>query len=195
MKSNLVDSKTFEKCDYTTVPLGKGDYESCIFINCDFSGSDLSDIRFLETRFANCNFSMANLNNTILRDVRFMNCKMLGVHFKDCSNMMMAMEFEGCTLDLASFYKLKLKNTRFRDTKCSETDFSEADLNGSVFDNCDLDRASFGGTMLEQADLRTSFNFNIDPEYTRIRGARFSIGGLAGLLRKYELQIDKYGYE
>lgn len=195
MKSKLIDSKTFERVDYTSEPLEKGDYESCIFINCDFSGSNLTDIRFLECKFANCNFSMANLNNAVLREVRFMNCKLLGVHFKDCSYMMMAMEFDGCTLDLASFYKLKLKNTRFRDTKCSETDFSEADLTGSVFDNCDLDRASFSGTLLEQADLRTSFNFNIDPDYTRIRGARFSLAGLPGLLRKYELQIDTYGYE
>jgi uncharacterized protein YjbI with pentapeptide repeats len=114
----------------------------------------------------------------------------MGVHFHECNPMMLAMDFEGCNLDLSTFCNLKLKNTKFRDTHCVEVDFTGADLSGSVFDNCDLDRAVFSGTNLEQADLRTSFNFDIDPENNRLKKAKFVIAGLAGLLRKYSIDIE-----
>jgi hypothetical protein len=43
--------------------------------------------------------------------------------------------------------------------------------------------------VLEKADLRTSFNYLIDPEVNKMRKAKFSIDGLPGLLGKYELEI------
>jgi len=50
-------------------------------------------------------------------------------------------------------------------------------------------RAIFSHTNLERADLRTSYNFTIDPEMNRIRKAKFSLNNLPGLLDKYELDI------
>ncbi|MCW3075998.1 MAG: pentapeptide repeat-containing protein [Bacteroidetes bacterium] len=71
-----------------------------------------------------------------------------------------------------------------------EVDFSQADLSGSFFINCDLSRAVFDGTNLEKSDLRTSYNFTIDPERNKIKKARFSNAGLAGLLGKYDIIIE-----
>jgi hypothetical protein len=53
-------------------------------------------------------------------------------------------------------------------------------LQGSTFDN----------TILEKADLRTAFNFSINPVNNRIRKAKFSIAGLAGLLDQFDIEID-----
>ena len=44
--------------------------------------------------------------------------------------------------------------------------------------------------MLEKADFRGAFNYSLDPELNRIKGARFSPAGLAGLLGKYGIRID-----
>ena len=68
-------------------------------------------------------------------------------------------------------------------------DFTEADLNNASFDNCDLIGAKFEKTNLEKADLSTSFNYSIDPELNRIKKAKFSIDGIAGLLDKYDIEI------
>jgi hypothetical protein len=51
-------------------------------------------------------------------------------------------------------------------------------------------KAIFENTTIEKSDFRTSFNYLIDPEKNRIRKARFSITGIAGLLDKYDIDID-----
>jgi hypothetical protein len=43
---------------------------------------------------------------------------------------------------------------------------------------------------LEQADLSTSYGFIIDPENNRMKKARFSLSGLAGLLVKYGIVVE-----
>jgi uncharacterized protein YjbI with pentapeptide repeats len=69
-------------------------------------------------------------------------------------------------------------------------DFTECDLSGSIFDNCDLTRARFERTVLEKVDFRTSYNYSIDPELNRIKNAKFSIVGIIGLLDKYDIEVE-----
>jgi uncharacterized protein YjbI with pentapeptide repeats len=69
-------------------------------------------------------------------------------------------------------------------------DFTGADLSGAIFTDCDLAKSVFMNTNLEQADLRSAINFSIDPESNRIKKARFSMTGLIGLLRKYEINYE-----
>lgn len=71
-----------------------------------------------------------------------------------------------------------------------EVDFTEANLTGSQFDACDLARALFENTILEAVDFRTSYNYSIDPTINRIKGAKFSQAGIAGLLDRYDIEID-----
>ena len=72
-----------------------------------------------------------------------------------------------------------------------ETDFAECDLTEAVFNNCDLMNAIFDSTILIKADLRTAFNFSINPEQNNIKKAKFSINGLPGLLGKYDIEIEQ----
>ena len=85
---------------------------------------------------------------------------------------------------------MKLKKARFKNSNLSEVDFTEADLTNSLFDNCDLSGARFEKTILEKADLRTSRNYSIDPELNKIKKAKFSIQSIAGLLDKYDIEIE-----
>jgi uncharacterized protein YjbI with pentapeptide repeats len=71
-----------------------------------------------------------------------------------------------------------------------EVDLIDADLAGTVLDACDFHRAKFDNTNLEKADLRTSYNFSIDPERNKLKKAKFSRDGLAGLLGKYDIIIS-----
>ena len=92
-------------------------------------------------------------------------------------------------MDDSYFYKLSLKNTKFKNCILKEVDFTEANLSSSIFDNCDLGMATFENTILEKADFRTSFNFSINPDQNRIRKAKFSMPGVLGLLDKYDIEI------
>jgi len=102
----------------------------------------------------------------------------------------MAVQFENCNLKLSSFYDLALKKTIFNNCDLQEADFTQADFTASSFNNCDLGLVVFAQTVLEKADLRTAYNYNIDPELNRIRKARFSTSGLAGLLRRYDIDVE-----
>ncbi len=182
--------QTFDKIDFKEDGLPKEEYDTCTFISCDFYGTDLSGCSFLDCEFVGCNLSMAKLLKTSIQDTTFKNCKMLGLHFDQCNPFNLSFRFEGCTLNYASFFKTKLKGIRFRDCQLQEADFVECDLSGAVFDNCDLLQAVFDRTNLEKADLRTAVHYSIDPENNRIRKAKFSFIGLAGLLDKYDIVID-----
>ena len=116
---------------------------------------------------------------------------MLGLKFETCNDFGLAFSFENCNLNHSSFYQTKLKKTSFTNTQLQEVDFTECDLTSSVFSGSDFTKATFFNTILEKADFRTSFNFSIDPEINRIKKARFSVEGLAGLLDKYDIQIER----
>ncbi|MFA5848998.1 MAG: pentapeptide repeat-containing protein [Bacteroidales bacterium] len=186
----FIENKNFRDKKYSENELVTGEYGGCSFTNCNFSNANLSEIVFTECKFENCDLSMAKLVNTTFGDVEFSNCKLLGLRFDSCNKMTLALNFSYCNLNFASFYKLKLKKARFDNCKMEEVEFAETDLTGSVFNNCDLVRAVFENTILEGCDLRTSFNFSINPEINRIVKAKFSHQNIAGLLYKYNLTIE-----
>jgi uncharacterized protein YjbI with pentapeptide repeats len=190
MSNVFVEDKEFNGINYLVEKLPRGEYEQCTFLNCDFSGSDLSGTSFVECQFKECNLSMAKVANTAFKEVRFKACKLVGLHFDSCNPFLLGFLFEGCQLNLSSFYRLTIKKTRFLDCSLQEVDFAEADLSQSQFINCDLTGAIFDRTNLEKADFRTSYNYAIDPENNRLKKAKFSLNGVAGLLGKYNIEIS-----
>ena len=47
-----------------------------------------------------------------------------------------------------------------------------------------------GQSHMEKSDFRGAFNYSIDPELNKLKGARFSAAGLGGLLGKYGIRIE-----
>ena len=177
------------KQNFTEKTLEKGTYEGCSFEHCIFNSTDISTIQFLDCNFESCDLSLAIIKGTAFRDVKFKDCKMQGLHFEDCSQFLFDARFENCNLNHSTFYNLPMKNTFLKNCSCKEVDWSGADLTGATFDQTDLYFSKFDQTNLEKADLSTAYNFSIDPEKNKIKKAKFSIEGLAGLLGKYDLKI------
>lgn len=186
-QENYIENKTFERDNL----LKKGEYENCNFNGYDFYEKDLTDYKFIDCVFNNCNLSLARLNKTALRDIQFKDCKIMGVRFDTCNEFGLSFSFEGCILNHSSFYKMKIRKTIFKNSQLQEIDFTEADLTGALFENCNLAHAIFDHTILEKADFRSSFYFSIDPEINQMKKAKFSIAGVTGLLDKYDIIIEK----
>jgi uncharacterized protein YjbI with pentapeptide repeats len=182
--------QTITQQDYSSHPLPKGTYELCVFSQCNLNNSDLSEYTFIECTFDQCDLSLADLSGTAFRDTEFRDSKMLGLHFEDCNPFLLSMRFHTCQLNLSTFIQVKLKKSAFKDCSLQEADFTEADMSGSVFAGCDLGGAVFERTILENCDLRTAYNYSIDPQENRLKKAKFSGQGLAGLLSKYDLDIE-----
>ncbi|MBI5371544.1 MAG: pentapeptide repeat-containing protein [Sphingobacteriales bacterium] len=190
MSKSLFTDKTFDHQDYSGTPLPDADFEACRFLHCNFAGADLSGINFTECGFDHCNLSSAKIIQTVFNDVKFINSKMLGLHFEATNPFLFTVQFDGCTLDLSSFYQCKMKKTVFTNCSLQETDFTETVLTEAVFSHCNLRDARFEQTQLEKADLRTALNYTLDPELNRIRKARFSYPAVIRLLDKYDLLIS-----
>lgn len=189
MEKPYILDKTFDKEELAQSGLVRGEYENCVFNGCDLSNKDLSGICFTECVFQSCNLSLAKLGKTGFRDIRFRDCKLMGLHFENCDEFLFSIHTDNCVLDLSSFFQRKLRKSNFKKTSLQEVDFTEADLSGAVFDECDLSKAIFYSSNLEGADLRTSIHYSIDPEANRLKKAKFSLHGIAGLLGKYDIEI------
>ncbi|MES2005049.1 MAG: pentapeptide repeat-containing protein [Bacteroidota bacterium] len=190
METAYFEDQVFDKINFTQQVFQTGSYDNCRFINCNLSGSDLSNSSFSDCSFTGCNLSMVQLMKTSFQDTKFKDCKMLGLHFHNCNPFLFTADFDNCSLNVSSFYQLKLKKLRFINSSLYDVDFTEADLTDAVFDNCDLAMASFDNTVLLKTNFITSYNFSIDPERNRMKKAKFPASGLAGLLHKYDLIIE-----
>lgn len=186
-KRYYCDAK-YSSRDFAKERLEIGEYENCVFSNCRFS--NLSFFVFINCGFLNCELSNVKLNSTVFRDVKFTKCKLMGVQFSNCNELLLSMELDGSQLNLASFYKLKLRKMMFTKCELIESDFTGADLSGSVFTECDFNKAIFENTNLSSCDFSTALNYSIDPEKNKITKAKFSILGLRGLLSKYDIIIE-----
>ena len=186
---NLIEGAAYSKEDFTLNPLAKAEYDNCMFTGCNFANADIIGIIFTECTFTDCNLSNANLKGAAFKEVDFKNCKMLGLNFSVCDPFLMTLQFTECQLNLASFYNLKLKNTKFGKSSLREADLTQVDFTNASFAGCDLSGAVFDNTILEKADLRNALHYSIDPERNRIKGAKFSMPDVKGLLDKYKIDI------
>ncbi|HEX8279190.1 MAG TPA: pentapeptide repeat-containing protein, partial [Segetibacter sp.] len=116
MERTYFEDKAYDKIDFTKELLPGGEYDNCTFNSCDFSNADLSNISFSECEFAGCNLSMVKLVKTAFKDVKFKDCKLLGLAFDHCSDFLFSVGFDNCILNLSSFFKLKLKKTKFKNS-------------------------------------------------------------------------------
>lgn len=182
--------ENYASINFYNHPLNKGEFESCTFKNCDFSHTDLSEFRFIDCIFSACNLSLAKLFKTSFQDTQLKDCKLLGLHFEQCSGFGLSFRFENCQLAHSSFFGIKLKGIIFKNCDLQEVDFTDADLTSVAFENCNLLNAVFENCLLQKADFRTAFNYSFDPERNRIKGARFSLPAVTGLLDKYGIQVS-----
>lgn len=166
------------------------EFEQFHFINCELSEANLAGLRFEDCLFERSNLTTARLGGAALQNVAFADCKLLGVAFGACQDMLFGVHFDDCQLRYASFGGKKLAGTRFSHCSLAETDFTNADLTGAVFAGCDLSGTVFHDTQLTGADFTTATGFSLDPEANNLRGARFALAGLSGLLDKYGLLIE-----
>lgn len=86
--------------------------------------------------------------------------------------------------------KINVKNIFPEKGEYENCRFIICDFSDSLFDNCDLTRATIDKTVREKVDFRTSYNYSIDPEMNRIKETKFSIYGIPGLLEKCDLIMD-----
>lgn len=181
--------QTFQNQDFSITSLTPGEYDNCQFLQCKFSGLNLNGFSFENCSFKNCDLSNLKVPGVAFRNIKFEGCKMLGIHFHSANPFLLEFSFQSCQLDYCSFYNLQLKKSKFLNCRMLEADFTQADLSSADFQGSDLSGVVFNRTVLEKTDFRNAQGFRLDPELNRIKGARFDLDGLPGLLGKYGIKV------
>jgi fluoroquinolone resistance protein len=180
-------SVTFSETVFSGQDLTQFSFEDCIFDRCDFTDAQMMGAQFLDCTFKACNLSNVNLRNGSFRNINFQNCKLLGVQWGDLKSLMQ-LNFEECNLSYNVFSGVKLKKTRMTQCTLREAEFLNADFSESDFQGSDFLGARFMGTALLKADFRDAKNYSIDPTSNKIRGAKFSVPEVMGLLDAFGIE-------
>lgn len=179
----------YEHVKFDVRSLPPAEYEQCSFSRCDLSNANLNRYKFIDCTFEDCNLSMVSLAGTVMNNVQMRGCKLLGIQWSGCDKFMFSMLFKECLLANASFYNFNIKKTIFDQCDLKEVDFSAADMSECALIHCDLHQAIFDQTNLSKADLRTAYNYSIDPNGNRLKGAIFSSDNIQGLLDVFQIKI------
>ncbi|MGY4537969.1 fluoroquinolone resistance protein [Mucilaginibacter sp. UYNi724] len=183
------DDKAFDKMVLTGAVVNHKEFQSCTFRNCDFSNSNFGRNKFLDCTFEECNLSMMQFDSSTLNDIAFKGCKIMGVNFSKSEDFLFGVGFDNCILDYASFAGKKMVKTKFKRSSLKEVSFTQTNLNGSVFDECDLLETVFNRSDLSAVNFATSYNIILDPELNNLKKAVFAMAGLEGLLTKYGIKV------
>ncbi len=182
-------SENFEGGDFRNGRLSRREFLACRFDACDFSEADISFSRFEDCSFSGCNLSNASIAGSRFVHAEFVQCKLVGLDFVKCDQLLFDPSFVSCRLMNCNFSGLKMKRVAmkscdiyecfFQETALGLADFSRSRFRGTLFDKCDLQKASF---------FRAE-GYQIDPRTNDVRKAVFSVPDVLGLLGSFGIVL------
>lgn len=93
-------------------------------------------------------------------------------------------------LSLCDFSDLEIKGSEFLECEIRETYFINTNLTNANFSKSDLQASKFQNTNLEKANFVDALNYYIDPITNKIKQARFSYPGVLSLLENFKIKIE-----
>lgn len=187
-------NESFDKQSFTTelfnqIYKGSQEFIECTFIGVDFTPSRLTLSKFIECVFEKCNLSNVDVKNATFRHCEFKDSKLLGINWTLASAIVSA-KIENCQLDYAIFNSMTLKKSEITNSSLKEVDFHSTDLTGSDFSGSDLFGANFSRANLTNCDFRGAKNYSIEPIYTIVSKAKFSLPEAISLLKSFDVTIE-----
>jgi uncharacterized protein YjbI with pentapeptide repeats len=142
----------YQQLDVAESIMSRLHFEGVVFTQLIATGTQCDYLRVEDVRFAGCNLANAVWPNLSGVRTEFIGCRMTG--FATLEATLLDTLFRECKVDLAQFYKGKMRGVRFEDCALTGADFRAADVSEAVFVRCDLSQTDFTGARLVGADLR-----------------------------------------
>jgi fluoroquinolone resistance protein len=181
--------QTFTGCSLNGETVGAKTFEDCIFENCHFLECSFEKSRFIDCQFLGCIISIANLSGCRFIHPVFNKCKVMGIDWTK-TTLLQDPEFHNCQIDLSNFRMLEIPKTRIINCEAKEADFAETDFTDAVLTGTNFEDSLFFKTNLSKADLRGASNFNIDITNNTIKNAKFSYPEAVSLLNSLDIIIE-----
>ena len=109
-----------------------------------------------------------------------------------CDRLLFEFEFDHCRLDFSKFYTLPIHAANFTNCSLLAVDFMKTNLQGVLFDYCDMHRAEFEVALAQKANFYSSENYSINPSKTKLNKAVFAATKLEGLVNQIGLKIHSF---
>lgn len=169
----------FERCKFRGIHIGALKVMNCTFADCVFE---------------DCGLALCEWTGTSLRGCLFRGSKLSGSNWATAAwnafSSASPLSFEQCDLSHSSFQGVRINKISFRNCTLMDVDFSDSDLTLAEFDECELERANFSRANLTKADLRSAFNYQIDPTSCLLTNTRFLRSNLEGLVTSFGLIVE-----
>lgn len=190
---NIPDSEFFRDTKFNGISIPGSNYTEkefyqCSFDNCNMNKAEFENCRFEDCDFTNCDLSLVKFKTCEFIDVRFKESKLLGVNWTVVTGTL-KIELRKCKIDHSTFYGLNLRSIVIEDCIANEVDFTEAILYKANCTMTDFKGSKFSNTDLSYADFSKAKNYDIDPNYNKIKKAIFSIPEVLTLLQGYDILI------
>ncbi len=183
MNSLTPDTTLFEGTNFVDLELENEsldgiEFEYCVFKDCNFKAAHFDRCTFLDCRFVHCDLSLSNLGYSRFSEVGFEDCKLLALDWTKVSWSTFVprsvLSFLRCQLSNSNFYGLSLAEIEMTECRAHDVDFQEADLNASNFSETDFASSLFQNTDLSSANFCGAYNYTIDIQNNKVKGASFS---------------------
>ena len=109
-----------------------------------------------------------------------------------CDRLLFEVEFDHCRLDFSKFYTLPIHAANFTNCSLLAVDFMKTNLQGVLFDYCDMHRTEFEVALAQKANFYSSENYSINPSKTKLNKAVFAATKLEGLVNQIGLKIHSF---
>lgn len=168
-------------------------FEDCSFKDCDFSETNFIDCRFIECHFVQCNLSVAKIYRCRFNDIVFEGSKVIGVDWTKATwpniTMFSPLKFFKCIINDSTFFGLSLNEIVIEECKAHDVDFRSGSFCESNFTFTDFTGSLFNQTNLSEADFSEAINYQIDVNFNKIKGAKFSRHEAVSLLESLGIEL------
>jgi uncharacterized protein YjbI with pentapeptide repeats len=164
-------------------------FEGCTFENCSFEKVSFKGGLFETCVFKTCAIVLCDMTNSTLDGVSFEDCKIVGFNFSTLNNFNTAFSCRNSRLITCSFINIDIRNSGF----------AGCVIDDSVFRNCNLQKADFGGVTfrftsfhandLRHANFKDASGFQIDPCNNKMKGAFFTALSALELVKSFEIKL------
>ena len=172
----------------TLTDLRENDLESVTLTGCTLIDTNASGAKLIDCIFEQSTLSSVKLDGSVIQ-AKFVTSKIEGINFFTAKRSLLYLSFENCLIRYSSFAELKLKETKFTGCTLQDIDFSDADLTQADFSNSTFQNCVFRNTNLSKADFRGARGYSIDPRGNKVKGGRFDIPEVLGLLDAFEIEL------
>jgi len=190
---NLSDSEFFRDTELkglnsSETLLSDKEFYKCSFENCNMSKTTYDNCRFEDCEFNNCDLSLSKLKQCEFINVKFSNSKLLGINWTELRNLN-NLEFHECKLNHSTFYGMDLHQVEIKECIVNEVDFTDAILQKANCSFSDFNGSKFSNTDLTNANFTSAKNYDINPNYNKIKKATFSIPEALTLLQAFDINL------